>query len=267
VAGAPSPAPPATTGTRSRLCIGTSGWSYPEWRHGFYAGVPQRHWLAHCAARFTAIEVNATFYRRLAPEVIGRWHDETPAGFVFAVKGPRRITHMLRLKDAGAAVTDTRAMLAGLGAKLACVLWQLPASLHKNLGLLRAFARDLQGWPEPRHAFEFRSASWFDDETLAVLEENRLAVCISDSPRWPLWDAVASGLAYVRLHGHERLYVSPYGEAALRPWARRISEWLAEGIEVHVYFDNDVAGAAVADALLLIAMTAAAAEREPPALP
>ena len=88
-----------SNGGRTRARIGTSGWTYPSWRSGFYAGVPQRRWLAHCAERFTGIEVNATFYRQLKPETVGGWRELTPADFAFAVKGHRFVTHVHRLKD------------------------------------------------------------------------------------------------------------------------------------------------------------------------
>ena len=95
-------------------------------------------------------------------------------------------------------------------------------------------------------------------ETAAILAAHGLANCISDSGKWPTWDAVTTDLAYVRLHGRERTYASEYGDEGLRPWAGRVSAWAAEGREVHVYFDNDAEGWAPYDALRLIAMTAAA---------
>ena len=89
--------------------IGVSGWSYAKWRAGFYKGVPQRRWLAHCAQQFNAVEVNATFYRALKPEIYGRWHDETPADFAFPVKGHRMVTHVLRLTRPHRCVLAARA--------------------------------------------------------------------------------------------------------------------------------------------------------------
>lgn len=234
--------------------IGTSGWTYPAWRHGFYAGVPQRLWLTHCAEHFTGVEVNATFYRQLKPDTVAGWREKTPPDFAFAVKGHRFITHVHRLADVDEPLTRAKAGLAPLGDKLAAVLWQLPPSLKKDAALLREFGERLRSWPETRHVMEFRHRSWFDDETRAVLADCGLATCISDAPRWPLWETVTSSLAYVRLHGHERLYASAYGQERLRPWAEKIRTWLAAGNDVHVYFDNDAEGAAPEDAVRLIAM-------------
>jgi uncharacterized protein YecE (DUF72 family) len=235
-----------------RLHIGTCGWAYPEWRQRFYAGVPQRQWLAHCARTFTGLEIDATFYRRIKPEVLSRWHQQASSPFLFTAKGHRLVTHVLRLKDAAPIVAETRANLMGLGSKLAAMLWQLPPSLKQDLLLLDAFGQALAAWPEVRHVLEFRNRTWMTEETVSVLARYRLASCVSDSPRWPLWPVAVSGLTYVRLHGRPQLYVSAYGALGLKPWAERVLGWLADGNTVHVYFDNTAA--APEDASLLLAM-------------
>lgn len=245
---------PPETVRRPRIIIGTSGWSYPSWRHSFYAGVPQHRWLAFCAQHFTGIEVNATFYRRLKAEIIDRWRQDTPADFAFAVKGHRIVTHVHRLRDVEAALAEDKQRLRPLGDKLAAVVWQLPPSLPKDLGLLEAFAETLGLWRETRHVMEFRHPSWMDEQTLAVLRRYAITVCMSDAPCWPLWEAATSGLAYLRLHGHDRLYWSRYGEAALAPWAKKVMDYLDAGLDTHVYFDNDAEGAAPDDAQLLLRM-------------
>lgn len=242
--------PPAGDGLR----IGLSGWSYPSWRSGFYRGVPQRRWLAHCAAHFNAVEVNASFYRTLRPELLARWREETPADFRFAVKGHRNLTHVRRLSDVVDAVGRQRDALAPLGEKLAAVLWQCPPGLHEDAGRLEAFADALAGWGETRHVVEFRHESWFTPGTARRLAAHGIANCLSDSPRWPMWQAVTAPLVYVRLHGHTRLYASRYAAAALRRWAGRIGGWLEDGRAVQVYFDNDAEGHAPYDALRLMAM-------------
>jgi uncharacterized protein YecE (DUF72 family) len=234
--------------------IGTSGWSYPGWRSGFYSGVAQRKWLAHCAAHFTGIEVNATFYRQMKESTLMRWRDETPERFAFAVKGHRFVTHIGRLKAPADPVARQREAVAALGPKLRVVLWQLPASLHKDMARLNRLLAALDGWPEARHTVEFRHTSWFDDEVAAALAAHRVAACISDAADWPMWEAVTTDLAYVRLHGHTRTYASPYSEPDLSVWAERARGWLKEGREVHVYFDNDMEGAAPFDAMRLLDM-------------
>lgn len=238
----------------TQLRIGTSGWSYRSWRDGFYAGVPQRRWLEHCARHFSGIEVNATFYRQQQRKTVEKWRDQTPPGFAFAVKGHRFVTHVRRLEDAEEPVGRCRDALAPLEDKLEAMLWQLPPTLEADRELLDRFARGLAAWPEPHHVIEFRHDSWRTAETRELLDRHGLGTCISDAPRWPMWEVVSGGIAYVRLHGHEKLYASRYGEKGLEPWAERVRGWRRAGHDVHVYFDNDAAGAAPEDAQTLITM-------------
>jgi uncharacterized protein YecE (DUF72 family) len=243
----------AKSAKAGEIRIGLSGWSYPAWRHDFYAGVPQRRWLAHCAEAFNAVEVNATFYRLLKPATYVKWHDETPPDFVFAIKGSRFVTHVHLLKEPAPHVAIQREVTAGLGDKLAVVLWQLPARLAKDLARLAEFADVLGDWQGVRHALEFRDETWFDDETAELLARHRFAVCLSDAAGWPLWDRVTTDLVYARLHGHTDTYHSRYSDRALDDWAARVAAWSREGRAVHVYFDNTDGGHAPKDAKRLMA--------------
>ena len=246
-----------------RAWIGTSGWNYDAWREAFYEGRPKREWLGFCAGKFSAIEVNATFYRLQSVATFRRWGRESPPGFRFAIKANRYLTHNKKLNDPLPAVRLERGRAAGLGAKLAAVVWQLPHNLHRNLDRLEGFARALGHWRRVRHAIEFRHASWFDEEVAACLARHRIAVCQSDAADWPMWEAVTTDLVYVRLHGHETTYASCYPEAQLRAWAAKLRRWLAEGRDVHVYFDNDAFGHAPRNALRLIALLSEGAPRGP----
>jgi uncharacterized protein YecE (DUF72 family) len=234
--------------------IGTSGWNYKSWRNGFYGNTPQKRWLRFCAERFSAIEVNGTFYRLQEKSTFKKWRDETPTGFPFAVKGHRYVTHNKKLLDVGEAVIRCRESASPLGERLAAVVWQLPAFLKKNFGRLEQFLEDLGQWKSTRHAIEFRHKSWFDDEIAECLERHKVAVCMSDAPDWPMWDRVTTDLVYIRLHGHTRKYASSYSNASLAKWAARIRCWLKEDRDVHVYFDNDAEGAAPRNALTLLEM-------------
>jgi uncharacterized protein YecE (DUF72 family) len=231
--------------------IGTSGWSYAEWKGSLYAAVPQRRWLERYAQAFGAVEANGTFYRLPAPHVLEGWHRRTPSSFVFTIKGHRALTHLQRLQGAAEVVARCRENAAPLREKLAAVLWQLPNSLPLSLPRLRELLDALDGWPESRHAFEPRHASWYRDDVAEELRAHRVAVCISDAPAWPAWDAVTTDLVYVRLHGHERLYASSYPASAIERWAERARTWRDEGRQVHVYFDNTSDGSAITDALAL----------------
>jgi uncharacterized protein YecE (DUF72 family) len=237
-----------------RAFIGTSGWSYEGWRPSFYGPLPKVHWLRFCARQFTGIEVNATFYRLQRTETFARWRSQTPAGFRFAIKANRYLTHTRRLKEPVAPVQLERDRARALGDRLAVVLWQLPATLHRDLGRLHGFLRALRRWRRVRHAIEFRHVSWFDDEVAALLQRHRVAVCLSDAADWPCWDTVTTDLVYVRLHGHTATYASGYSGQALRRWAVRIRQWTRQGRDVHLYFDNDAFGHAPRDALRLLAL-------------
>jgi len=232
--------------------IGTSGWNYKSWRDGFYGDTPQKEWLRFCAERFTSIEVNGTFYRLQEKSTFKKWRDQTPDGFSFAIKGHRYVTHNKKLLDAEEPVIRCRDSASPLGKRLAAVVWQLPAFLKKDIERLEKFVRVLRHWETTRHAIEFRHKTWFDDEVADILREHGVAVCMSDAPDWPLWDAVTTDLVYIRLHGHTRKYASSYSKPALKRWATRIQDWLKQNRAVHVYFDNDAEGAAPQNALTLL---------------
>ena len=235
-----------------QVYIGTSGWNYKSWRQSFYGGAPQDQWLRFCAERFTAVEVNATFYRLQEKSTYQRWREQTPNDFFFAIKGHRYVTHNKKLLDAEEPVIRCRDSASPLGKRLVAVVWQLPAFLGKDIGRLQKFLDALHHWKRVRHAIEFRHRSWFNDEVAERLERHAVAVCMSDAPAWPMWEKVTTDLVYIRLHGHTRKYASSYSKASLTKWAARIRRWLGENRSVHAYFDNDAEGAAPQNALTLL---------------
>ncbi|MEW6272850.1 MAG: DUF72 domain-containing protein [Thermodesulfobacteriota bacterium] len=234
---------------RGRILVGTSGWNYPSWREHLYRGVPRRGWLAHAARTFGALEVNGSFYVQIARQTYRRWRDETPPDTRFAVKGHRFVTHYKRLRDVEASIVLLRDQASGLGDKLEAVVWQLPSSFAADLERLAGFLRALHAWRRVRHAIEFRHRSWFTAECARLLARHGVAVCVSDAPDFPLWDAVTADFVYVRLHGHTRKYASCYSRAHLRRWAERARTWSRQGRDVYLFFDNDAEGHAVRNAL------------------
>ncbi len=235
----------------ARLFIGTSGWNYAGWKDDFYAGVPRKSWLEYYSERFNALEVDGTFYHSLRENVARSWYERTPADFHFAVKGHRYITHIKRLEPPAKSLKLQRDSAAPLGEKLAAMLWQLPSNQHKDMNKLAAFITMLDRWPEVRHVLEFRDRSWFDDEVATLLSQARIALCQSDASAWPMWQAITTDLVFARLHGHASTYASNYPRNSLERWAGRIRQWLNEGRDVHVYFDNDARGCAPWNALSL----------------
>ena len=276
------PARPDQSLSRGEVRVGTSGWRYPSWRGDFYpAGLRQRDELAHLASRLNAVEINGSFYSLQRPTSYAAWAEQVPDDFVFAVKGGRFITHMRRLVDVQPALANFFASgLLALGAKLGPVLWQLPASLPFDEQLLTDFFRLLPRGTEAagelarqhdakldetrtlttplvnapiRHALEPRHESFHSPQARELLQRHGIAMVLSDSAgTWPTFDVVTADLVYVRLHGDTELYHSGYSSAALERWAGRVSGWADEGLDVHVYFDNDARGHAPHDACALL---------------
>jgi uncharacterized protein YecE (DUF72 family) len=237
----------------ARAFIGTSGWVYKGWRAHLYADAPVRRWLEVASRTFDALEINGSFYTQIKPETYAKWRAETPDGFKFAVKGHRFVTHYKRLRDCADSVARLRDQASGLGDKLAAVVWQLPSNFQVDVARLDDFLRALRVWPVP-HALELRHRSWFTDEVARRMRDANVAVCMGDAPDFPMWREVTSNLVYARLHGHTRKYHSSYSTTSLQRWAADIERWIAEGREVHVYFDNDAEGHAVRNAVALRAM-------------
>jgi uncharacterized protein YecE (DUF72 family) len=235
---------------RSRAVrIGCSGWNYRHWRELVYPkGLPAHRWLEHYATLFDTVEVNATFYRLPTVSAVARWVEQTPPGFVFAVKSSRFLTHVKRLTDLGEPVRRFYERLEPLARspKLGPVLWQLPESFHRNDGRLGAA---LAALPPGRHCFEFRHPSWFADEVYELLRRHGAALVIGDDPRRPFQvRELTADFTYLRLHhgGGD----GSYSHRTLAAWARRIEQWRAE-VDVYAYFNNDWGGFAIENGLWL----------------
>ena len=226
--------------------LGTSGYVYAHWREIFYPkGLPARQWLAHYARIFRTVELNATFYRLPTAKAVDGWREGTPEGFLFAAKGSRYLTHMKRLKDVGDGIDRYFDLILRLGRKLSVVLWQLPPQM--NRADPERLARFLEALPRKglRHAVEFRSAAWYVDSVCDVLDAHGAAFCEHDlvAPRPP---RMTGGFRYLRFHGATGKYRGRYGKRALAPLARDL---LARREDAYVYFNNDIGGHAIRDAL------------------
>lgn len=247
-----------------RLLVGTSGWSYAHWTGVVYPpGLPAGQRLARYAQTFTTVEVNATFYRTPSEKTVDVWREVTPAGFVFAVKGTRLVTHIRRLRDVSDAAAAFLDRISRLGGKLEVVLWQLPPSLRRDEALLAEFLQVLEEAAVPgravRHAIEFRHDSWLDDRVFSTLAERGVAMVNVSGETLRTVLVPTACFVYARFHGLP-LYRGAYDERALEPWARYLREHLAEGRDCYAYFNNDAEGHAPRDALRLLAMTSSLRE-------
>jgi uncharacterized protein YecE (DUF72 family) len=198
--------------------IGTSGWSYKEWKGSFYPPkLPADRMLQHYASRFSAVEVNNSFYRTPSEAVLATWAGEVPEGFRFVMKASRRITHNGRLKDEDGSLAYFLRAVNPLGPRLGPTLFQLPPTFPKDLPRLRAFLERLpRHWPA---AFEFRHDSWFDDEVYQLLAARDAALVAVDEDES---EGRGAPLVITAGWGYLRLRRSGYDPAALQHWAATI---------------------------------------------
>jgi uncharacterized protein YecE (DUF72 family) len=215
--------------------IGTSGYNYPEWKGSFYpATMPAAKMLPYYAERFPTVEINYTFYRMPNEATVAKWAAETPSPFKLTLKAPRRITHDSRLKNCGPLVDAFCSVAGTLGEKLGAILFQLPPNLKKDISLLDAFLADL-----PRRlcgAFEFRHASWLDDEVYERLRARNLALCVADSEKLSTPVEITADYAYFRLRDEG------YTPADITRWGEIIARATAASREVFVYFKHEEEG-------------------------
>ena len=230
--------------------IGCSGWNYRHWRGDFYPeGLPVKRWFEHYAAQFDTVEVNASFYRLPEASTFAKWRDQAPPGFCYAVKAPRFITHMKKLKDCGENMAEFLSRARHLEQALGPLLYQLPPSLRFDRDRLSAFLKLLP--PDLLHVIEPRDPSWLGEEALDILDQAGIGLCAHDMPACGENRTATGKLAYLRFHGAAGKYVGRYSEASLKS----ASEWLrgqeAKGRTAWAYFNNDIHGHAIQDAAAL----------------
>ena len=242
---------PAAPPAAAAIKVGCAGWSLP--RDAWPQFPADGSHLERYAARLTAVEINSSFYRPHQASTYARWADSVPPGFRFSVKLPKAITHERGLRDCGALLDAFLAQAGGLGARLGCLLVQLPPSLAFDAGVARAFLAALRQRHAGPVALEPRHASWFTPEANALLAGAKVGRVLADPVlhepgRWPGGDP---GLVYLRLHGSPRRYYSAYSAALLHALAVRLAVAAASDANVWCVFDNTASGAATHNALQL----------------
>ena len=201
-----------------KLHVGTSGYSYKEWKGNFYPeDLPAKEMLSYYSRRLPAVEINNTFYRLPQPSMIENWNAQVPARFRFSIKATQRITHIKRLNNVADETKYLLETASLLEQRLGVVLFQLPPNFKKDVERLKAFLDRLQ--PDLRTAFEFRHESWFDDETFDLLRARDCALVVSDTDEKPLTEIIGTAK-----WGYLRLRRTAYDENDLGEWMKRVQD-------------------------------------------
>ena len=227
------------------IWVGTSGYNYPGWKGSFYPpDLPQAKMLPYYAARFPTVEINYTFYRMPTEKLVAGWAAQTPLPYQLTLKAPRRITHDSRLRNCGPLLGAFCGVAGSLGDKLGALLFQLPPTSKKDLPLLDAFLSDLPRGT--RAAFEFRHASWLDDEVFERLRRRNFALCIADSEKMSTPVRLTADYAYFRLRDEG------YTVDDITRWGDTIGRATAGCRDVFVYFKHEEEGKGPTFARLLM---------------
>lgn len=236
--------------------VGTSGWHYKHWVGRYYPEkIKPGAMLPHYLRDFDTVELNNTFYQLPKEESFDTWRDCVPDDFLFAVKGSRFITHMIKLKDAARGLSNFMPRAERLGGKLGPILWQLPPGWKVNVERLEEF---LEALPRNhQYAFELRNETWMTDRVLEVLQRYNAAFCIYELAGYHSPIELTADWTYIRLHGPTAFkYQGSYSDAQMDAWAKRLVGWRKSLRSIYVYFDNDDSAYAVDNALTLKRMIA-----------
>jgi uncharacterized protein YecE (DUF72 family) len=215
--------------------VGASGYSYKEWKGSFYPqDLPTKEMLKYYAERFGAVEINGTFYRMPTAAGVQGWTKEVPGDFLFAMKAPQKITHFQRLRESKETVAELFKVAGVLKKRLGPVLFGLPPNFKKDLERLAAFLKVLP--KKQRIAFEFRHASWMDEDVFDLLREQGVALCVAEGEGVePAWVGTAKW-------GYVRLRLAEYSAKDLKARIKKIREQKWE--EVFVFFKHEETGTA-----------------------
>jgi uncharacterized protein YecE (DUF72 family) len=216
------------------LYAGTSGFAYAAWKPAFYpAKLASKQFLNHYATRLNCVEINYTFRRLPSASTLESWVNATPAGFVFAVKANQRITHIMRLKNAGESTELFFRMIDPLrtARRLGPVLFQLPPNLKCDAPLLRDYLALLPSGM--RYAFEFRNESWLAEPVYDALRARNASLCVAESERLEVPEVITADFVYYRLR------MPGYTDADIDAFAARAKELLAGGRDLYLMFKHE----------------------------
>lgn len=242
---------------KADLYIGTSGWHYSDWIGTFYPKeVKGYNELKYHAQHFNTVENNSSFYRISKESTYKTWDRMTPAGYKFSIKVNKAITHEAKLELTSEVLDKLNYILQStqvLGAKLGAIVIQLPASFHYDIPKLEKFLQFFRQQVDTQEyqfdiAVEFRNTHWFTDETYAMLSNYNVALVAGQSSRYPLAREITADIAYIRMHGPDKLFASKYTTEQLSEWADYIKQISSQVQRIYVYFNNDFYGYAIENA-------------------
>lgn len=217
------------------IWVGTSGFQYPEWKGSFYPKtLSTAKLLPFYASQFSTTEINYSFYRIPSEKALANWASGTPPQFRFSMKAPQEITHVRKLRECADVLDRFCEALKTLDTKLGPVLFQLPPFLRSDTALLKDFLATLPG--ELRGTFEFRHASWFNDETFAALKSRNVALCIADTEKSSTPIFATTDFGYFRLRN------PAYKKTDIKRWAKEIAKQRDSWKETYVYFRHEETG-------------------------
>lgn len=237
--------------------IGTSGWSYKDWKGLFYPrGLASTKWLQHYTGFFDSTEINGSFYRLPTVETVTKWSETVPGNFVFCPKMSRYLTHMKKLRDPEEPLERFFSVFEPMKPKMGPVLVQLPSLLKFSYAVAEHFYRLLTfNYRSYEFVMEVRHDSWLTEDSLTLMTQYNIGLVISQSGGvFPYSEMITAKNIYVRFHGPAELYASSYSDEMLQAFAGKFKQWVAEGHLVWAYFNNDIHGYAPVDAQRLEAM-------------
>ncbi|WP_026842708.1 DUF72 domain-containing protein [Citrifermentans bremense] len=238
----------------AKLNLGCSGFSYKHWRGNFYPDdISQKAWFAYYRSVFATVELNVTFYRIPTQETFRHWYEQSGKNFSFAIKGSRYITHIKRLVDVESALARFFGAAQELQEKLQVVLWQFPPQFRVDLPALERFLDQVAQY-HVRSTLEFRNQSWLTDDVVALCKSRNVSLCMADHPPFIDTLPVTANFVYIRRHGMEGSYNGFYTREQQEKDAARIRSYLERQLDVYIYYNNDMGGAAPQNAQELASM-------------
>jgi len=239
------------------LLVGTSGYSYKEWKGNFYPkDLPDNEMLQFYGTKLATVEINNTFYRLPKESVLKSWADQVPPHFQFSIKASQRITHIKRLKDAGDETEYLLHIVRVLGPRLGCLLFQLPPNFKKDLPRLEQFLKHIPG--DTRAAFEFRHATWFEQDVFDLLRANGCALCIADAD-----DELEIPFVSTAHWGYLRLRREEYSTGDLKRWAIKVQEQSWEKAFIFFKHEDEGTGPKLAGRFMKLSLEVPSEKKKP----